>query len=473
MQNLFFVFCLLFAAWLPTTSHAQVNAPSAAFDAFMWQATGGGQQTISYSANGTPLVSPSSAVVSTDGGLPKVVQSGSLKNPSGNHVPVSLLSRIPAAKIASMLMGGIGGALVLETGIALYDMAKERGFSLTKTPSGVTVTKTESNATLKVQCPFPIMGVGANVNIYTTTPTVVMDTCKQAGNTQYSTNVGTYSIVTNPTQSAPTGKWSLSYPGYNYFTNLYLGWHSQTTVEQASNLAALEADIAAQSGWPSGSKVSQALVDSAAITGTKIEPDVGTVTGPATSVGKVTTTNNTTNNTTKTETVTHHHTYEGAKVTTTNSTTTVVINNADGSVVSSETKTDPAPVHENVPFCGLPGYPDCSVKVNEQGTPTAVATDTRFNSKADAVKVQQDIGLDTMKGTSDKSGFFSGWNVFWSAPAFVACTPYQLPEFKGASMGSLDPCPVVDGVRTIMAYIWALAGLFMCIGFVRESIQKG
>jgi hypothetical protein len=404
--------------------------------------------------------------------LPKVVQSGSIANPSGNRVPVSLLSRVPAAKIANLLMGGIGGALVLEAGVALYDLAKEQGFSLTKTPSGVTATKPAPIGP-NAWSPFPTFSTDGLLNL--TTCPAQNGTWRTAGYCLRADKLGIYAWVDTTTKT------SLESSGWTYYENggsmhglvknLPAGTVVTASPDQPALLQELADSIAVKSGWPSGSKVSQALVDAAAITGTKIQPDAGTVTGPATSPGKVTTTVNTTNNTTKTETVTHNHTYEGANVNTYNTITTVVINNADGSVVSSETTTDTPPAKEDVPFCGLPGYPDCNVKVNETGTPTA--TDTKYDAKADAVKVQKDLALDTMKGTSDKSGFFSGWSVFWSAPAFVACTPYQLPEFKGASMGSIDPCPVVDGVRTIMAYIWALAGLFLCLGFVRESIQKG
>jgi len=120
--------------------------------------------------------------------------------------------------------------------------------------------------------------------------------------------------------------------------------------------------------------------------------------------------------------------------------------------------------------CGYPGGPPC--KIDETGTPEQVAKKV-YDPLADAVKSSMDTGTTTMAGTSDKAGLFSGWSMFWSAPAVVLCAPYQLPNWNGQSMGSLDPCGVVDGVRTVMAYIWSLAGLMMCLGFVRESIQQG
>ncbi len=335
---------------------AAVTAPSTAFDQFMWLSTGGAAQSVSYGSGGTPVAVPAPPVIDTDGGLPKVTQTGSIKNPSGNPVSVSLVSRIPVASIVGSIIGGVAAQAVWQAGVALYDLAKERGFTITKDGSGnATVIKTTTTPTLKVQCPFPILGYAANVMIPTTNYTSVMTTCKNAGNTQYGTSVGTFTANTLPTQAAPTTTWQLSYPGYNYFMTLGFGWVSNATVDTSSTLQAYYDDIAAQSGWPAGSKISQALVDSYALNGIKFQATPATLTGPATSTGTTSTTTNPDG--TKTVTTNNYtHNYAGNTVTT-GATTTVNNYNASNVLTSTTTTTaDPVKTPEQQTDCDK--YPD-------------------------------------------------------------------------------------------------------------------
>lgn len=123
-------------------------------------------------------------------------------------------------------------------------------------------------------------------------------------------------------------------------------------------------------------------------------------------------------------------------------------------------------VEVDVETCGLPGKPPC--KMDETGTPDGVPEGV-YGPKVDAVADEIAGNRGTIAGDSDKS-FFSSWNLFFSAPPVVACEPVVLPEHRGVSMGELNPCPVVDGVRTVMAYIWALAALYLCLRMVRQVI---
>lgn len=103
-------------------------------------------------------------------------------------------------------------------------------------------------------------------------------------------------------------------------------------------------------------------------------------------------------------------------------------------------------------------------KIDETGTPSAVPFDY-YKSLAIVWRDQANSNLNVVSEYGDK-GFLSGWNVFFAAPAVVACSPFVLPR----NMGSIDPCPVVDGVRTVMGYLWALGGLWLCIGMVRKTL---
>lgn len=124
--------------------------------------------------------------------------------------------------------------------------------------------------------------------------------------------------------------------------------------------------------------------------------------------------------------------------------------------------------------CGTPSLGPCLVsgevtvknpmKIDEGGMPADWSPD-KFKSLADAYKAQGESQLGRIGGADDK-GFFSGWSNFFAAPALVSCTPFVLPR----DMGTLDACPVVDGVRYIMSLLWSLGGLLLCIGMVRKVV---
>ncbi|WP_343593347.1 hypothetical protein [Paracidovorax wautersii] len=118
--------------------------------------------------------------------------------------------------------------------------------------------------------------------------------------------------------------------------------------------------------------------------------------------------------------------------------------------------------------CGAPGQPKC--QIDETGTPKI--EDGKYDKAADQYKTDRDALRDKASGTSDK-GFFDGWRSFWFAPPIAACVPFALPSLLNVSLGNVDPCAVVEGVRSIMAYIWALAGLLLCVGMVTRTIRGG
>lgn len=108
--------------------------------------------------------------------------------------------------------------------------------------------------------------------------------------------------------------------------------------------------------------------------------------------------------------------------------------------------------------CGAPGQPKCGI--DESGTPkTYTGSDGLADWKAAVESNRAQI-------KDSGGGVFDGFAIFFSAPPVASCSPFDLPN----NYGSLDPCPVVDGVRGVMGYIWALSALFLCIGWIREAI---
>lgn len=467
LQSLTFAALVLLLAWLPASSWAAGVAAGSAFDSFMWTATGGNSQTVGFGSNGTPIATPAPPMIDTDGGLPRVTQSGTLKNPSGNPFTVSAAGRISAANTAKAVGKVIAqNTWPLAVGWALYDLFKEMGYDAVRNPDGsVAVTKPAPSGNYAWD---PVTNSPAGtLNLPTCTNPLTFGYCRSNATTLFA-RVGSADVA----RLEGLGWTYLSNGGWFHdFNKTFSGSQTLAPSVPSSQREFIDA-VAAKSGWPSTSAISRVLAEPAAGIGEKIKTEPLSVTGPATSQGKQTVTQNVTNNTTKTETVTHNHTYEGAKVNTTTVTTTTVVNNTTGETVDQSTKTEaPTPAEPQI-TCGLPDTPICAVKVNEDDTPE-VLPKTEYEPLADKVKQSQEEGLERMKTPGDTSALFAGWNVFFSAPPFASCSPIVLPAFKGASMGSLDPCPVVDGMRQVMGYIWAVAGLFLCLGMVRQSVQGG
>lgn len=109
--------------------------------------------------------------------------------------------------------------------------------------------------------------------------------------------------------------------------------------------------------------------------------------------------------------------------------------------------------------CGAPGQPKCGI--DESGTPS------KFEGKGDLLSGWEE-GVKTNRATIEKSGtgVFDSFNVFFSAPPLVGCEPIELPNDQAITRH----CDVVDGTRSVMAYIWALTALWLCVGWIREAI---
>lgn len=109
--------------------------------------------------------------------------------------------------------------------------------------------------------------------------------------------------------------------------------------------------------------------------------------------------------------------------------------------------------------CGAPGQPKCGI--DESGTPT------KFEGKGDLLGGWEE-GVKVNRDTIEKSGtgIFDSFDIFFSAPPLAGCEPIELPNDQSITRH----CEVVDGTRSVMAYIWALTALWLCVGWIREAI---
>lgn len=113
------------------------------------------------------------------------------------------------------------------------------------------------------------------------------------------------------------------------------------------------------------------------------------------------------------------------------------------------------------PTCGVPGTPPCSVKVDETGTPTATPPDL---SVFESLKAQDAQNVSEALSAVPEPSF-----GFIGAPPIVACRPVPLPN----EMGEIDACNVVDTVRELMGFLWALTAAWISLGWIREAVNGG
>lgn len=438
-------------------SAATTGAADFAFERFMQQATGTGATSFSLGTNGLPVPGSTPPTVTLDGGLPKVNTGGSYHPPAGGApVPVAASGRIPAANISKALgtffVKAAPVAYWAQFGMAGYQLMKELGFIGGETNGALTVRREQDG----VEC---LANYGTST--YANTPGVV--------STKYCVPVSAGSSSYNygwSHSSAQFGWTGVTFPCGNATCPVGAvrdGVGTTTNVRVKENVPStfqefLDA-VAARGTWPETSKIRDVLND-AGRAGVKTDPGQLTVTGPATSQGTQTQKTNADGTITTTNT-TNNHTYNDNKVTTTTTTVTTTTT-ATGTPISqtTETTTKPAETPPEIETCGLPGKPAC--KIDETGTPEMAPTTNQ--EKIDEYKTKMDEQRDQIKQAG--TGIFDSFGIFFSAPPFAACTPYTLPR----DMGSVNPCPVVDGVRSVMAYIWALGALFLCVGWIREAI---
>lgn len=109
--------------------------------------------------------------------------------------------------------------------------------------------------------------------------------------------------------------------------------------------------------------------------------------------------------------------------------------------------------------CGAPGQPKCGI--DESGTPT------KFDGDRAALDGWKSAVEANRAAIKDADGsFFDSYSMFFAVPPIVPCEPIELPNDQVLTR----QCDVVEGTRSVMSYIWALAAIWICLGWIREAI---
>ena len=109
--------------------------------------------------------------------------------------------------------------------------------------------------------------------------------------------------------------------------------------------------------------------------------------------------------------------------------------------------------------CGAPGQPKCGI--DEGGTPSKFDGD---KAALDKWKSDVEANRNTIKDAD--GSFFESYSMFFAVPPIVPCEPIELPNEQVLTR----QCDVVEGTRSVMSYIWALAAIWICLGWIREAI---
>lgn len=392
----------------------------------------------------------------------------------GASVPVAVAGEIPKAKVA----GAIGRFMVkiaptayaLNAGVAVYDLAKELNFLLSRNPDGtIKVEKTNPDVCTVAPC-FTYR--------YTTPLWSGGELSTPEMPTRLSACAALVPLITQGFRVNPnTPGWTESNPhviGNDCWSDTTdgngnsLGSHTRgpgyvksVAPSPVTNLPSSQQEfidaVAAKSGWPSTSALARATVD-AIKSGESLAVEPKTLTGPATAPVSQTVTNNTTNNTTKTETVTQNFTYDGPKVTITNTTNYTTVDNSTGATILSETKAEKPVQPEPAQTCGLPDTPACAI--DESGMPNADSLDK------DKLK-NTHKSIDDMVNSPAQSLPVHP-TINWAFLLPTGCAVIALPAFE-PYVSAIDVCQFQGVFHDIMSIVWLMGGIFGAISLFMKN----
>ena len=462
-----FIFCCV-VALLPLWASAQTS--TTAFDRFMALTTGANTQTIGF-ASGTPILTDTHSTGANLGNLnvtrdlesKGLLVAGSAKLPigtSGRVVPVAVTGKVSAATLGKAfaalgsLAGGWPGVALMVGTPFLLDWLSQAGL---KANSDGTFSKSDPKVCSSSPC-------------YEWMPSAGVSSDRSSGDAACRTNWWAYVSYSGGESS---GVCQTSGGPINM---------TRTSIapKPASYSPATLPDVQAQLStvqpdpWVLSELYNKAVLDN------KIDLNIvahgpSTVEGPAVTI------------------------VEPATATTPEKTTTTKTNYTCGYVLadvscmeqktksSQQTGIDPAtgqpypkvelgtttkePVPKTI-TCGLPDTPVCAVKVDETGMPVA-KTDYGQEPIAAANKSLDD----TLSGIQSTTGKDTSWGV---VPRWViqsgGCSPtvlYTLPPSVGSKVISLDLCPLLPVIYTLMNLLWIVWTFGAVVSMVRVTTAGG
>lgn len=262
---------------------------------FFWQTTGAGIETLSLDAHGTRLVTSSADYLSVSNGAVNVTRpGGALALRPGVNLPVTATGKVSGATLGKLVAKALPLVGLLTTGVALYELAKELGFLVTKNPDGtVSVGKSDPSLCTSAPCyeyhaTIPTSTANYWGTYYPSSNQAIQIAIDyDNGRSAYweykllsinGTQNGTYTFsIKNKTTGNSAGT------GTGYFES-----RSTPPVGPAylpSSQQELTDAIANKTNWPDSSNIPQAIADAQRLTGDTIATQNPTISGPASVTG--------------------------------------------------------------------------------------------------------------------------------------------------------------------------------------------
>lgn len=120
------------------------------------------------------------------------------------------------------------------------------------------------------------------------------------------------------------------------------------------------------------------------------------------------------------------------------------------------------PTTEVEPWCGIPGKPDCTVRVNEIGTPEAPQRDVAQEA-IDSVAAEKAIA-------DDPVGMLPPFpELNWAFQMPTACGTIPVAGF-GEVIEGIDICQFQDTFHDLMSMVWIIGGLFGAISMFMRNV---
>lgn len=418
-----------------------VAVQDSAFQRFLVNTTGVGQQTIGFTGSGQPVPAVTGHSLAGDGGSGlRASATGILRNQAGGQIPLSLSGRVTPQVLASFVRRAVPllGAAYLASDV--YDLVQEYGFRLTPQGDSFAIEKSDPNVCSVAPC-FEYSVDAQQYGWHPTRQAACASAAVGGTVTSFVDNICFWSFP--PTGSS--GQFPLASRSVAPSPDAYT----------PSSLSELETTIASDTSVPLSSSAARAIAQARELIGEPIPLAQPQVTGPVSSPG-TTSTSTKPDGSTVTTTQTYNHTYTGPNISTTTTTVTSTVPAGGGPVQTETTVETPDPVQqEPEPFvmpCGIPGTPPCSVKVDETGVPTQVPELADPQDLADQ-------SVAPIDGVEDPSFWPSLPDVTFDFALPSDCSPLTVPAFS-PFLEQVDICEFQPMFHSIMSLVWVLGALF-------------
>lgn len=384
---------------------------------------------------------------------------GYVPTAGGSSIPISVAGQIAKPSVRAALGRFIArGMPLLNTGVALYDLAKELGYDASSSSTGaVSFSQNTDTSTYQIICQAgDIQG----------TMSSLAQRCTDALTTYWRNGeypTCSYALTVNATS------FSMGYNGVQCggYPTLSPSRLTNTTGPNPATAEQFLTSVDARPSWPPSSALGPAVRD-AVKSGQEVAVEPQAVTGPASQpVSQLTAVDPARNTSTQTTTVQNYN-YGPSSVTVTNVTTNITTDRATGVQTDNGTKTDvvkqpetlpPVPA-EKVVVCGLPDTPAC--KIDETGTkPDAGDTYTQPKTELETAKTSATSAIADAANIATPA-----WSFTFQLP--TGCAPY-VTGIKGVI---LNVCQYQPVMHSLLSAIWAAATVFCMIGMVGRTIRE-